>query len=407
LLHPMWTRLSAEVSRALGLQRPVRLLRSHRATMPVTWGVLQPRVLLPKEAEDWPLERVRVVLSHELAHVQRRDWLFQMLAEAGRVLYWFNPLAWVNCDRLRRESEQACDDAVLNSGIDAPDYAEHLLELARTLKSSDRAWSVALAMARQTNLERRFMAMLDPSVKRRAVTRKATFLTVFAAVCLTVTLASLRAPAQALSGRFSGVVYDDTGGVIQNATVIVSNPEAKTKDMTTTSQFGSFEFVSLPSGQYVLEVLKPGFARYVLTGLGLQPGESLHKNVTLRLGTVSERIDVVAAAPAKQTPVAQAGEGERVRVGGHVQQTKLAKMVRPAYPPVARSTGIEGTVLLEAIIGTDGSLMSLRVMNSQIDPDLAKAAVEAVSQWRYEPTLLNGVPVEVITKIIVSFQLSQ
>jgi protein TonB len=81
--------------------------------------------------------------------------------------------------------------------------------------------------------------------------------------------------------------------------------------------------------------------------------------------------------------------------------------VKPVYPPIVKNGGIEGAVLLEAVIGMDGSLMSLRVMNSQIDPDLAKAAVEAVSQWRYQPTLLNGVPVEVMTSITINFRLSE
>lgn len=406
LLTVQWMRFAAELSRTFGLTRPVRLLESDRLSMPVTWGAFRPRVLLPKNAENWPVERMRVVLSHELAHIKRQDWLMQILAEFGRAVYWFNPLVWIGCSRLRAESEGACDDAVLNSGIEPPDYAEHLLELARTLKSSERAWSVALAMARRSNLERRFIAMLNPSVNRTSVTRKVAFLTALAAVCLTLPLAALRAPAQNVSGIFSGTVYDASSGVIPNATVIASNPEANTKDMTTTNSFGAFRFVGLPAGDYVLEVLKPGFARFRMEQVSLQPGLSKQQNVTLRIGAISERVDVVASSSAKAAaqPAETAG---LVRVGGKVQRTKLVKMVRPMYPIPAKAAGIEGAVLLEAVIGTDGSLTSLRVMNSQVDPDLARAAVEAVSQWLYEPTLLNGVPVEVVTDITVNFTLNQ
>ena len=90
-----------------------------------------------------------------------------------------------------------------------------------------------------------------------------------------------------------------------------------------------------------------------------------------------------------------------------MQASKLLNMVKPVYPAGAKAAGIEGTVVLMAVVAKEGNLLSLRVMNSQIDPELAKAAVEAVSQWRYQPTLLNGDPVEVVTNINVNFRLAQ
>jgi periplasmic protein TonB len=80
--------------------------------------------------------------------------------------------------------------------------------------------------------------------------------------------------------------------------------------------------------------------------------------------------------------------------------------VRPIYPQTTRDGGIEGTVHLQGIIGADGTLIGLRVISSN-DPDLAAAALESVRQWRYRPTLLNNVPVEVITEIDVDFKLVQ
>ena len=69
---------------------------------------------------SWTLDRVHVVLSHELAHIRRHDWLVQIGAETVRAVLWFNPLVWMVCARLRRESEQACDDEVLGTGVGAP-----------------------------------------------------------------------------------------------------------------------------------------------------------------------------------------------------------------------------------------------------------------------------------------------
>src|SRR5437764_105838 len=124
-------------------------------------------LLLPASSEEWPIRRKRVVLAHELAHIQRADWLFQILAELACIVYWFNPLFWVARNRLDFESERACDDAVLNLGFDGQDYATHLLEIARALKKQRPAWLPALAMAKPFGLEARLVAILNASLNRR------------------------------------------------------------------------------------------------------------------------------------------------------------------------------------------------------------------------------------------------
>jgi periplasmic protein TonB len=95
----------------------------------------------------------------------------------------------------------------------------------------------------------------------------------------------------------------------------------------------------------------------------------------------------------------------RTRVGGAVQAAKLVNRVQPLYPPLARQTRISGTVKLHAIIGKDGSVQQLQVESGH--PLLVQSALDAVKQWRYQPTLLNGEPVEVDTEIDVIFTLAQ
>jgi len=94
-----------------------------------------------------------------------------------------------------------------------------------------------------------------------------------------------------------------------------------------------------------------------------------------------------------------------LRVGGNVQAARIINRVQPVYPPLARQTRISGTVRLHAIIGKDGTIQQLEVMNGH--PLLQQAALDAVRQWRYQPTLLNGDPVEVDTTIDVIFSLNQ
>jgi len=95
----------------------------------------------------------------------------------------------------------------------------------------------------------------------------------------------------------------------------------------------------------------------------------------------------------------------RTRVGGAVQAAKLVNRVQPIYPPLARQTRISGTVRLHAIIAKNGSVEQLTVESGH--PLLVQSALDAVRQWRYQPTLLNGEPVEVDTEIDVIFSLAQ
>ena len=95
----------------------------------------------------------------------------------------------------------------------------------------------------------------------------------------------------------------------------------------------------------------------------------------------------------------------RTRVGGAVQAAKLINKVQPVYPPLARQTRISGTVKLHAIIGKSGNVEQLQVVSGH--PLLVQSALDAVKQWRYQPTLLNGEPVEVDTEIDVIFSLAQ
>jgi protein TonB len=94
-----------------------------------------------------------------------------------------------------------------------------------------------------------------------------------------------------------------------------------------------------------------------------------------------------------------------LRVGGNVQAARIINRIQPVYPPLARQTRISGVVRLHAVISKDGTIKELEVQAGH--PLLQQAALDAVRQWRYQPTLLNGEPVEVDTTIDVIFSLNQ
>ena len=192
-----WLDVLDTVAARYGVTRLIGLYRTDSTSLLATWGLRRPHVLLPRQSGDWTLNRVHVVLCHELAHVRRHDWLVQIGAEAVRVLLWFNPLAWITCTRLRRESEQACDDEVLGMGVGSRAYASHLLELARQCRRPGPTWVSAMPMAHPSTLERRIAAMLNPRLDRRTPSRYV--MATLAVVLLLVTL-----PVAALRARQAG-----------------------------------------------------------------------------------------------------------------------------------------------------------------------------------------------------------
>ena len=153
----------------LDVNRSVALRWTDRAVTPLTWGVFKPVVLLPRASEEWTDERIRMVLLHEVAHIQRLDALTQSLAQIACALFWINPLAWWGASQMRAERERACDDCVLARGERASTYAEHLLDIARSFKAATP--SAAVSMAARSELEGRLLDILDGDRPRRAVTR--------------------------------------------------------------------------------------------------------------------------------------------------------------------------------------------------------------------------------------------
>ncbi|HJY87626.1 MAG TPA: energy transducer TonB, partial [Candidatus Acidoferrales bacterium] len=118
-------------------------------------------------------------------------------------------------------------------------------------------------------------------------------------------------------------------------------------------------------------------------------------------GVLSEVLHSTGSAPVLATTPAP----KRIRVPARMAEANLVHDVAPKYPPEAGRARIEGTVVLLAVIGKDGTVEDVRVKSGL--PVLAQAAIEAVKQWRYRPYLLNGEPVEVDSQITINFTLSK
>jgi len=394
------------VRSSLRLSRAVQLRTSAEIAVPFTAGGFRPLVLLPAEAHQWSRKQLVYVLTHELAHVRRNDYLTQMSAQLTCALFWFHPLVWMAAYAMRKERERACDDIVLILGHTAADYAEFLLALSRGLRLLNSAALTSVAMAQTSQLEVRMKALLNPELNHKPLSASRARLGAALAAVLLLPVAAVRVAAKNPSGNISGTVRDPSGAVIPDANVILVSKNLKFKIEGRSGPDGTFKFVAIPPGGYRLEITSPGFAYTTSPDLNLEPSGDLHQDITMDIGEVLEEVVVHGRKPAENPP-APRPEPRRIHVGGNVQAAKLISQVKPDYPEEAQKRGIEGTVVLHAVIGTSGQILSLTPLITDNDRAFTKAAMDAVSQWRYTPTLLNGEPVEVVTTITVGFRLDE
>jgi WD40 repeat protein/beta-lactamase regulating signal transducer with metallopeptidase domain len=187
-----WQKLAREVSRQLGIRRPMTVLASDRIGIPMAFGHFRPVVLLPRSASQWSIERLRAVLLHEASHIKRHDVAAQMVASIACAVYWWHPLVWLAAVRMRTERQRACDDLVLLSGIRPSLYASHLLEIARSLQTRRSLLASAPAMAHRSAFRTRITAILDGRRRRRPPTRRAATVTAMVAALLVISLAVVR-----------------------------------------------------------------------------------------------------------------------------------------------------------------------------------------------------------------------
>ena len=153
----------ARLADARGVSLPVELLEHEAVPGPMTFGISRPVIVLPLDAREWSEAELRRALMHEIEHIQRGDWLMQIVARTVAALYWFHPLVWTAWRRLCLEAERSCDDAVVISE-ERTDYAEQLVTLAQRMSATPV--QPMLGMANRSDLSTRVTAVLDDRLRR-------------------------------------------------------------------------------------------------------------------------------------------------------------------------------------------------------------------------------------------------
>lgn len=414
-------------------------LFSSAVSLPVTLGALRPAILLPENLiETMDSRELAAALSHELAHVRRRDYLVNLLSELSLVSISFHPAAVFLKRRIDQTREMATDELAASCAQSPASYANALVSLARRVVAPPLPAAQPLGytsgVLETNNLEERIMTLME---KSSAVSKRTVWLSIASGFILlaptglaaskfslapSLQQAAPQTAQQENTGSVSGVVTDMSGARLANVTVTLSSPDRSFERKTTTNAAGEYAFENVPPGSYLLEVAKPGpqgravyirhfavgpppgqqakFKGNPLANFPSQPFIALVLNLR-PIPVAGPALATAKAPPSAPLPPPKAAPN-RIRLGEAVQASKLIAHPQPKYPPLAKDVGIEGAVRLEAVIGKDGTVQDLKALSGR--PLLVNAAIGAVRQWRYHPTLLNGMPVEVETTITVVFK---
>jgi TonB family protein len=376
----------------------VQVLLHESLAGPMTCGVIQPGILLPRDAESWNEADLNRALAHELEHIRRADWLVHCAARVICAVYWFHPLVWMAWRQLTLEAERACDDAVL-TGSDATAYADQLVSLARRISESAKA--PALAMANRADLSARVSSLLDERRKRGRAGARVVTLACVGAALFAITLAPLTTVASAQDMPKPRMVAESNLVAVD---VSVTEPNGRNIEGLLASDFVVTED-DRPQKIALFEYRRAG--TYVL-GYYASPtrdDNSYRKiHVTLR-GDSSARLEYRQGYyTAARRPLATTPPPVRTSSRPGVTPPRLVFKYEPEYTEEARKAKYQGTVLLSALVASDGTVSDIKVLRA-IGLGLDEKAKEAVAKWRFKPASQDGQPIDMETEVEVSFRL--
>lgn len=436
-----------EIQRRLGTSAEFRAVPG--LAQPLTFGLRHPVVLLPEDlAESIGLRRA--VVTHELIHVLRRDWLSVLAEEALRAVFWFHPAIWWLTSRVRLAREEFTDHlAVLATGSRRA-YMEALMAFAERSGPDP-----APAFARRAYLFQRIVLLSKEAAmsSRRVVVSGAfvTALLVTAGWLVSDTFPVVRSPvlmaAAAGDMQLSQTPPEKVNAVTPENPIprrLFSTPVPYPVGLADSDATGSVELtVVLDRSGLVTSATRRSFAlaqpgprvvggrtdeesRRIVDAFTEAAAASVRQwrydppvDAPLQFYVLATFKPGQAAAmsqsdsPRGAGPAVRAARpldtsavpGQPVRVGGNIRAPMQTRKVNPAYPAIAQSARVQGVVILEALIDEQGRVADARVLRSI--PLLDQAAIDAVRQWEYAPTLLNGVAVPVIMTVTVQFTLPQ
>jgi TonB family protein len=346
----------------------VSLLLSGEIDSPVTFGLRTPKIILPLSFRNLSESCQKAVLCHELLHVRRYDWILIIIEEIICSIFWFHPAVWWLRSRIHLSREQAVDHEVVQMTGSKQPYLNSLLEFAQA-QGRSRAVPAPLFLKERHLVQRVALLLKEVSMSRSRLAIS------MIGICFlligTVRLAVAWFP---LTGE------------------PIPAPEREVKLAVKAPPLPVPLFVPNPEITVAVTaqpVKEPARAPEPVAMLEARPAPS----------------EAPARVPVQTEEMVKPPNGEPLRVGGNIQESKLIRKVAPVYPEQAKREGIQGTVKLTVIINEDGLVYEIR-NNPENNPILEEAAIDAVKEWKYSSTLLNGMPVPVMATVTVIFRLS-
>ena len=326
-----------QIRKAAGVRREVTVGFSSEINSPVTAGFRRPTILLPEYARQWSRQLLEMSLTHELAHVRRRDVLWYTLGSVAATFNWINPLVWVCRRKMVTESEKACDDFVIMNGSDMHVYAETLLGIARQVSRLRLVAPVGVRMTRKSELEGRLMSIMSD--------HKRTF--------------GIRVPVLIAAALLTFALVLPLAGVQLNAAVT----EAQTS-------------LSAPQGD--------DDASSGLDGKNAQKDEEL-SNTNRQYAQLTDT-EKKAAAKGKSGE-AYPKPDEFVKM---TNPPEMIKKVSPEYSKKAIDAKMEGNVWVKVLVDKKGDVKDAMLYKSSGYDELDDSAVKAAHLCKYKPADYEG-----------------
>jgi len=190
--NPAITDIFEDITIRLNINRSICIGLSENQCIPAAHGIFKPVIILPHDAAKWSHNRKRSIILHEIAHIKRFDYLFNSLAYAVNLVFWFNPFVWYAVRRLHNEAERACDDMVVSNGVRPTVYAQYLINLARLLLKQKCVSLLETAMAKKSSLEGRILSIIDEKKTRKRVSNRITISALLVTAVIVILVACAR-----------------------------------------------------------------------------------------------------------------------------------------------------------------------------------------------------------------------
>jgi TonB family protein len=373
--------------------RNAHIAASAEIAIPITLGIRRPTLLLPAHLDTTLLpEDLDAILAHEFAHMRRRDFAKNLLYQLLSLPIAFHPVLWLTRSRMSETRELLCDALAANAVAGRQRYARSLLRLATQFAASPHATSTPQAIGifdthPFKNFERRIMNLTQSSIELRGAAR-------FAPAALSLLLIG--------GASTAALAYRQQIAAPQTQTTTAPSDAKIIPDQANTTP-GNVDIATAPAG-----VGPSAIVIGVPHSANAQPKSSFKVDIPDPVGPNSV-VKVLTPTTVQTTQTTtqtntQTNAVTAVQIRASDMAGNRDKFVEPVYPPDAKTARIQGSVVLDAVIGKDGMIENLKVVSGP--PELTRSAVDAVRQWTYKPYLLNGDPVAVETTITVTYALA-